>query len=168
MEKQGMPDDEKTIFLALGAPKSGTTWLQTILNSHQQVSCRGEGKFSFFGRGLVKLINDYNEFLRSNNEKVFGETFFDPVNQEEYNSVLRAFIETRIKFGVDGSNTHVGSKDPGLGTNIFTISRCFPDAYYIHLVRDPRDVAVSTWHHMNRVEPQLVANFKGIILPSRR
>jgi hypothetical protein len=33
------------LFFAGGAPRSGTTWLQLLLDSHPEVCCRGEGLF---------------------------------------------------------------------------------------------------------------------------
>src|ERR1700722_1873858 len=33
------------LFFVGGAPRSGTTWLQALLDSHPEISCRGEGLF---------------------------------------------------------------------------------------------------------------------------
>jgi hypothetical protein len=35
----------RQLFFVGGAPRSGTTWLQLLLDSHPEVSCRGEGLF---------------------------------------------------------------------------------------------------------------------------
>ena len=36
---------ERQLFFIGGAPRSGTTWLQLLLDCHPEVSCRGEGLF---------------------------------------------------------------------------------------------------------------------------
>jgi hypothetical protein len=36
---------QKQLFFVGGAPKSGTTWLQLMLNGHPEISCTGEGHF---------------------------------------------------------------------------------------------------------------------------
>jgi Sulfotransferase family len=36
---------KRQLFFVGGAPRSGTTWLQQILDAHPDVSCRGEGLF---------------------------------------------------------------------------------------------------------------------------
>ena len=39
---------QRQLFFVGGAPRSGTTWVQHILDSHPDVSCRGEGTFPAF------------------------------------------------------------------------------------------------------------------------
>jgi hypothetical protein len=39
---------ERQLFFVGGAPRSGTTWVQHVLASHPDVSCRGEGHFLHF------------------------------------------------------------------------------------------------------------------------
>src|SRR5215210_5260554 len=53
------------IFFVVGRPKSGTTWLQRMLNQHPEVICRGEGWF--FGR------NDKNETFEKVQENNLGQ-----------------------------------------------------------------------------------------------
>ena len=36
---------EKQLLFVCGAPKSGTTWLQRVLDAHPQIQCSGEGHF---------------------------------------------------------------------------------------------------------------------------
>jgi hypothetical protein len=35
----------RQLFFVGGAPRSGTTWLQFLLDSHPEISCRGSGLF---------------------------------------------------------------------------------------------------------------------------
>jgi hypothetical protein len=64
--------DNKKIFFVVGMSKSGTTWLQNILNGHPSAICMGEGHFfNEFMPRLKKAINGYNELADWRN-KVFG------------------------------------------------------------------------------------------------
>ena len=48
----------KQIFFIGGAIKSGTTWLQLLLDSHPDVSCDGEGHFPDHFAPLLKRALD--------------------------------------------------------------------------------------------------------------
>ena len=65
----------KQLFFVGGAPRSGTTWLQQLLNAHPDCSCRGEGLFwaqlatpldaLMTARGVVVSVNsDSDERIR--------------------------------------------------------------------------------------------------------
>ena len=59
---------ERQLFFVAGLGKSGTTWLELILNAHPDVCCHGEGHFA--DRLLPDLngaINRYNGYLKHNN-----------------------------------------------------------------------------------------------------
>ena len=38
----------KKLFFIMGTIKSGTTWLQLVLDGHPEIACRGEGHFTNF------------------------------------------------------------------------------------------------------------------------
>jgi len=65
---------ERQIFFVGGAPKSGTTWLQVLLDCHPQISCSGEGHF--VGHLLPRLksaLESHNRFTIGKSESVFRE-----------------------------------------------------------------------------------------------
>ena len=144
-------------FFVLGVPKSGTTWVQKALDSHPQLLCRGEGKFMTFRKELSKAALKYSDALIRHNEKIFGEEVFPPLLRPEFDRIYRGFIEQRL-IGDDPPPgvRRIGNKDPEHGMVLREMAKLFPDAAYIHVIRDPRDVAVSTWHHMRRTEPGFV------------
>jgi hypothetical protein len=144
-------------FFVLGLPKSGTTWVQKALDSHPELLCRGEGKFMVFRKELSKAAVKYSDYLVSHQKKVFGEKFFPEVSRPEFDRLYRSFVVGRlIGDGVPEGVKRIGNKDPEHGVVLSDLAQHFPDAAFIHVIRDPRDVAVSTWHHMRRTEPGFV------------
>ena len=47
---------KKHLFFIMAVPKSGTTWLQHLINGHPQMSCSGEGNFNHFMDPLKDLL----------------------------------------------------------------------------------------------------------------
>ena len=144
-------------FFVLGLPKSGTTWVQKALDAHPQLVCRGEGKFMAFRKELSKAAAKYSNHIAGYQKKVFGEEFFPPMPRAEFDRLYRCFIEGRlIGDGAPPGVQRIGNKDPEHGPVLSDLAQHVPGAAFIHVIRDPRDVAVSTWHHMRRVEPGFV------------
>lgn len=142
------------LFFVIGAPKSGTTWLEKALDAHPEVACRGEGKFHFFRDRLVEAAQAYNRFLVQRNQQVFGEQIFPTVHINEVDEVFRAFVEARMRRDPPGPPVRrLGVKDPDIGLYLPDYAPIFPGADYLHIIRDPRDVTLSMWHHMQRVHP---------------
>ncbi len=156
------PSAESTpIFFIVGQQKSGTTWLMKMLNSHPEILCQGEGRP--FGR------NWRRERLKQ------GQRGYPPTSL--YNAIvssedLRYWIERSVWTERDDPDEHlinltrlaveyfltrrlletgkrlVGDKTVLLSPEIIEeISTICPEAKVIHIVRDGRDVAVSTMHH---------------------
>lgn len=154
---------EAPFFFVLGLPKSGTTWVQKSLDAHPHLICRGEGKFMAFRKELQTAAAKYSNHIAGYQKKVFGEDFFSPIPRTEFERLYRSFIEGRlIGEGVPDGILRVGNKDPEHGPVLSDLARYFPGASFIHVIRDPRDVAVSTWHHMRRVEPGFVETIGDI------
>lgn len=148
---------EAPFFFVLGLPKSGTTWVQKALDAHPELLCRGEGKFMVFRKELSKAAVKYSDYLKGHQKKVFGEEFFPEVTRPEFDRLYRAFITGRlIGEGVPEGVRRIGNKDPEHGMVLSDLAGHFPDATFIHVIRDPRDISVSTWHHMRRTEPGFV------------
>lgn len=142
------------LFFVIGAPKSGTTWLEKAMDAHPEVACRGEGKFHMFRDELVKAAAAYNRFLVDRNQQVFGRQTFPKMDIDEVDRVFRAFVEARMAREPVGSGVkRLGTKDPDIGLYMANFAPVFPGVDYLHIIRDPRDTALSMWHHMQRVHP---------------
>jgi len=87
---------QPNLFFVLGLPKSGTTWLQHLLNSHPNVSCRGEGKFHRFAEALLRMSVEHNEALAVL-DKVYGFDFPQFSDQEAGKGIFPARDEIRSR-----------------------------------------------------------------------
>jgi hypothetical protein len=132
-------------FFVCGAPKSGTTWLQRILDAHPQVCCSGEGHFiTRFSAPVAKVVNAYNRDLSWETDLVYdGEPYYDPVGQAEFDEVIRGFILARLRARATAETRWIGDKTPNYTRHLDLLHRLFPTAKIFHIVRDPRDIAVS-------------------------
>jgi hypothetical protein len=154
----GMP-----VFFVVGRARSGTTWLRSILNSHPEILCRGEGRF--FERSFRR-----RDFEQWRLENIPPSSLYGAILDSKY---LRAWMDRSVWTG-DGdvdkhladltrlaidhflaqrlSETHkriVGDKTPFVSAEfVEEIGAIYPEARVIHIIRDGRDVAVSTMHHM--------------------
>lgn len=158
------------LFFVLGAPKSGTTWLERALDEHPEVLCKGEGKFPYFRERLVEATQAYNRFVTERNRQVFGRETFPKVDLPELDGVFRAFVEGRLRRDEPRPGVkRLGTKDPDLGLYIAEVAAAFPEVDYIHIIRDPRDACVSMWHHMRRVHPdKRLADFDTFLVDTAK
>ena len=133
------------VFFACGAPKSGTTWLQRILDAHPEVCCSGEGHFiSRFSVPMAKVVNAYNHELGCEAKLVYdGQPYYEGVDQTEFDELMRSFILTRLRARATAETRWIGDKTPGYTGHLSHLHHLFPAAKIIHIVRDPREVTVS-------------------------
>jgi len=145
---------KKQIFFVGGSPKSGTTWLQLLLDSHPSVSCSGEGHFTtHLWRLLKEALEKHDEVIKTNNKELFTEI-------EEYKRLAEDDIcyifATCIAVLLVKQSNHklvraIGDKSPANTRAFVGLAKLFPAAKFIQIVRDGRDCAVSGWFHNLRL-----------------
>lgn len=139
-----------------GAEKSGTTWLQRLLDAHPEIRCNGEGHFiDTFMKGVVENINHYNHVLHKTATDVYaGKPYYKPsVGQKALDTMQLVLIASLIPEEHLSENIrYLGDKTPANSRYFAKLHHLFPRAKCIHIVRDPRDMTVSLMHHMQRTE----------------
>jgi hypothetical protein len=122
-------DADRPIFI-VGCQRSGTTMLRLMLDSHSRISCGPETRFL---EDLERIVGpDWKRLSQ------FGFT------QDEWLQRLRTFFG-----GIQGDyarsrgKARWADKSPRYALHIPFLSRLFPDAQFVHVIRDGRDVAVS-------------------------
>ena len=137
-------------FFVTGAPKSGTTWLGKLLDAHPEINCKGEACLHFFTKELIRIANEYNALLERRRANVSESNAFPDMLESDVMVLMRHFIELRLAVIADSGKPglrFVGEKDPIHGQNFPILQKLFPEAKYIHIIRDGRGVLVSAWHH---------------------
>ena len=125
-------------FFIVGAERSGTTLLRLMLDGHGEIACHPEFEFVvdlMKDDGSTPPIEEYGRFLATN--RIFQQSGRTIDRRLTYHELVDGFLEDRRR--------RTGKRVVGA-----TVHRCFdrllhlwPDARFIHLVRDGRDVARS-------------------------
>lgn len=136
-----------------GSPKSGTTWLQKILDAHPQIACAGEGHFiEHIANPMVRLLRSYNGKLKQVDEVVFeGRAPYPPITEGEIIQIVREIVvKLMLRQQPPAGIMWVGDKTPRYTNGLKELKALFPAAQFVHIIRDPRDVAVSRLFYANR------------------
>lgn len=120
---------QKRYFGIRGFMKSGTNWVGRLLNLHPEVSSCGEFHWQDYIHQARRIENSY--LLKNRN---LDEWFRDSTDELIRQTLIRSN---------DGEAIVVGDRTP---TTL--LPRLLPEAKYIDLIRDGRDVLVSRLYHL--------------------
>ncbi len=139
-------------FFVTGNPKSGTTWMQLLIDAHPQATCSGEGHFmELFLDPLIRMKEGYNQRLRLGVERVFqGKRYYADLTNQTVATMTRQFVLNAISQRAGPETLAVGDKTPRHNLRLGDLHAIFPEARLINIVRHPYDVAVSRLHHARR------------------
>ena len=147
--------DKKTVFI-VGCPRSGTTLLQQMLDAHPDIAIAPETHFmrQFWGshkrygdlteddnyNRLIKDILNLPEFSEMElDAQAFAKTAWEV--ERSYAAIFQLLLQ---KFAQKNQVSIVGEKTPNHVLYMPDIQTIFPEACFIHIVRDPRSV-VNSW-----------------------
>ena len=133
------------LVLLVGSPRSGTTWLQSVLGSHPAVATPQETDlFRRYLRPLAeswdvqaRVLADPGERRRKGLPTVLTEPEFDALCTEFLRGAMAAV--QRLKPGA----VTVIEKSPSHSLCVDVARRFWPGVRFIHMLRDGRDVAAS-------------------------
>ncbi len=122
--------------LLVGAEQSGTTLLRLMLDSHPEVSFAEEFEYAVAHigpDGSFPSLEDYKRLVATN--RPFSTSGFTIDEELSYEELINGFLQSRrAKKGalIVGATLH---------SDFSKALTLWPKAQFIHLVRDPRDVA---------------------------
>ncbi len=153
------------VFFVGGPAKSGTTWLQHLLNAHPEVVCKGEGHLTTTLIPVLKAaLEGYNQKIRAYNSGLFAETdgfpLFGEAELREISCVAAGMLLARVAHAVPAARA-VGEKTPANIHSYGLLAWMFPKCSLLCTVRDPRDCFTSNWHQTIRVNPQYISEVHG-------
>jgi hypothetical protein len=137
-----------------GQGKSGTTWVERLLDSHPDAACLGEGHFAAgLGRRLYAALEEYNRLVVSNNARFAELEDFPAMDGEAMADLVRVALMlqfAQIAQRRPGARV-VAVRTPSELDWLRQLAQLVPNAVFVHVLRDPRDVAVSLWFHGERL-----------------
>jgi tetratricopeptide (TPR) repeat protein len=150
---------KKDIFFIVGVPKSGTTWLQNLLNGHPHISCKGESHLAnALTRAVLDLLSKHNQLIARKNKMLNQENNGYPIfeqQQQLYIAKTLIYLLFKAQIGDKQGVTMIGEKTPdNIRIMPDIVDHLIPQAKFIHIIRDGRDGAVSGWHHIYRNSPE--------------
>lgn len=134
------------LVLLVGAPRSGTTWLQTMLGAHSDVVTPQET--DLFSRYLQPMLASWSREEAGGAERWARRRYkglHSVLTDEEFTELGRDLLTTVVARAAalrPGASVVV-EKTPSHSRCSEAIARFAPDAVVVHLVRDGRDAAAS-------------------------
>lgn len=122
----------KNIFI-VGVPRSGTTWLHQMLSTHPDVATAGEAHI--FCEGVSALLRNHD----NPDANMFLSTW---VSRAELLTLIRELTDGVFETARRANRpeaTHVLDKTPNHEQYAAHLAEVYPDAAYVHIIRDARD-----------------------------
>lgn len=127
----------QTPLFLVGCERSGSTMLRLMLDAHPQLAFQHESDYlvSQIECGRIPDLNDYHAFLET--DRVFTHSGLHLDRSLTFRELVDDFLDQkRQQAGTDlvGATVHHSFE---------RLLQLWPDARFIHLLRDPRDVSRS-------------------------
>lgn len=137
-------DDLPRAFV-VGCQKSGTTWMQALLQAHPEVCSRGEASFGALLVGpMFELFNTYNANQRAGETNRFTGDDAIAITRQAINHLQRHWLDAMPR--PERANI-ISDKTPEHAVALDALGTIYPQMKVIHIIRDGRDGVVSGWYH---------------------
>lgn len=146
----------------LGYSRSGTTMLRLMLNRHPDLFIPKESEYfqriPRIYRNRTHKTNDINWLLKtlpSYYDAILDKEFFKGLltdNLPGDNTVLIACLYQACAKSADKAGVRWGEKKPQNWQFVYRLRQWYPQAQFVHITRDPRDVVTS----MEKSLPQFI------------
>jgi hypothetical protein len=125
------------MIFTVGARRSGTYWLQRIVCAHSSVA-EVPGETYVFSHGIAPLMERFRHDERE--DQAIGTLYAE---RERLIAAVRAFCDTVFGEFADAGERYVAERTPWHAHHLPLIAEVYPDARFVHIVRDGRDAARS-------------------------
>lgn len=121
-----------------GAPRSGTTLLRVILDAHSAIACGPEMR-------VLPQLAQLSASTRASMGAIYAAHYgLDSVGLDDvFRRLIEAFLEP---YAQRRGKRRIAEKTPANALHFEELARLFPDAKFIQIIRDGRDVAASLLH----------------------
>ena len=132
-----MSPDRPKVFFVVGAARSGTTLMTRLLSAHPRIHLHHE-------RRVLELAGVAGGLLRTGGRGVEPNPAPDILARDLARG--RAYAEAVLRAGAPSGTVWFGDKYPPYAGQIPALAAVWPEARFIHIVRDGRGV-VASWIH---------------------
>ncbi len=143
--------DKQFVFI-VGAPRSGTTWLERMVGGHPMVASIPH-ELTLFSKYFAGPTRFFERETLHRDKGDWEQGLPMLFTQDEFDEGLRRITEvvySRV-LAQRPVATHILDKHPHYARCLPLIDRILPTSRIIHLIRDGRDVAVSTMSTKRRL-----------------
>lgn len=163
--------------IIVGAPRSGTTLLRLMLDAHADLAIPPETGFLAADPALLQALTprEFAKFVEQfppgasawQDFHISSSEWHEALESVEQFSPANAFRCFYRLYASRFSKCRWGDKTPGYVFHIRQVGQLLPEARFIHLIRDGRDVALSwrkTWFSPGPDMKTLASHWKQSVL----
>ncbi|MCB0778148.1 MAG: sulfotransferase [Flavobacteriales bacterium] len=144
---------EREYLFIIGAARSGTTWLHRMLSAHPQVASLQDTELTIFTRYLAQPVAQFRKEKAEQEAGSWSLGLGALWTEDRFFEEVRCFLDN-VYGSVLATNpraTHILDKHPNYARQLPLIADLLPNARFIHLIRDGREVVVSALSVNKRV-----------------